>query len=268
MGNLLDRIGFLFYHSPVIKKAFLIAVCLLLLATPVHAQQKGPDNAGILPTSPLYPLEQVFEKLGVFITFTSTAKAERLFLHSEERFAEAEALLAMGEIELAGKTLVAYEEKVAASLEKVEEAEADGQDTASVREKVQKATAKHQEVLQRVYEKVPEEAKPAIERALENSRKGHEKAPTAGVKDGKKEKQEEKKGTGESQQSSETNIRPSQSEGKSRPQGTVPQPQSLQKQLPESAQEVKETVQGVVDEAAKIPMELPQKQRLLEIFGR
>lgn len=161
----------------MVKKLLLVPLlAIFLFAGVAQAQTNDLPEPGMLPDSPFYFLKSWSEGIGTFFTFGDVAKAERFLNLSEKRLAEANALVAKGEPEIAEKAIGRYQEQLNRALAKAEEAKANGLDTDEVLAKVSEATLKHQAVLADVYEQVPEQAKPAIERAMQAGMRGHEEA--------------------------------------------------------------------------------------------
>ncbi len=59
-------------------------------------QERLAKNAGILPTSPLYPVKRVAEAVDMMLTFGSSARTQKLLDQADTRLNEAAALLASG----------------------------------------------------------------------------------------------------------------------------------------------------------------------------
>jgi len=62
-------------------------------------QERRAARAGILPTSPLYPVKRIAEKVDVLLTLGEEARTQKLLEHANVRLDEAAALLAEGEVE-------------------------------------------------------------------------------------------------------------------------------------------------------------------------
>ncbi len=59
-------------------------------------QERLANNAGILPTSPLYPVKRVAEAMDMMLTFGSDARTQKLLDQADSRLNEAAALLTSG----------------------------------------------------------------------------------------------------------------------------------------------------------------------------
>ncbi len=161
----------------------------LLIDSPQEVQEEEPINLvddtlaeeelvdpGLLPNHPLYFLKSFSEGVGTLFTFGQVNRANRQVLLTENRLAEANALIAQGETEMAEKAMERYQEQFAHAFTFAQRAREAGQNTDEVMAKIAENTLKHQAVLSRVYEQVPEEARGAIEQAMESSLRGHQQA--------------------------------------------------------------------------------------------
>lgn len=133
---------------------------LLLMVSPVVAQETELGSPGITPDSSFYFLDRIFDG---FQTAESRA---------DEKAAETLAMAREGKAEHAERSIELYERAV----NKLEEKSQDSEDVA---EDVANRTTTHLIVLAGVLEEVPEEAKVAIERALEVSTRGREESVNA-----------------------------------------------------------------------------------------
>lgn len=172
----------------MIKKIVILTLlAAFMFGGAVQAQSDELPDPGILPGNPFYFLKSISEGIGTFLTFGDIKKAERFAFLAEKRLAEADALAEKGDSNRAEKAAEKYQERLAAALDKAEEAKEKGLDVDAILAKVSEATLKHQEVLARVFEKVPEQARKGIERAMEASAKGYERALEAVSKEKKAE---------------------------------------------------------------------------------
>ena len=148
-----------------------ILVASLLAPGPAFAQEDALANPGLLPDSPFYFLDLLFEGIGSLVGVFSSdeAKADRALRRAEERLAEASAVAEKGKAEKAEKALARYGVLISDAI-------ARGEGRPNITEKVAEATAKHLRVLADVAERVPEEAKASIERALTVSERGRTEA--------------------------------------------------------------------------------------------
>lgn len=162
----------------MLKKSLLVSVFAMFLFVGIaQAQTENVlPNAGMLPDNPFYFLERLSEGVGTFFTFGDKAKAERFFKQSEERLAEAQALVNKDKTEKAEKIIEQYQEKMTNALERAKRAREKNEDVDDVLEHIAEATSRHQETLGDVYEKTPEGAREAIKYALEMSLKGYDTA--------------------------------------------------------------------------------------------
>lgn len=148
---------------------------------------------GILPDHPLYWLKMIRDRVLLWLTRNPAARLERLLLYADKRVGAAEALIKGGKVDLGITTASKAEKYLEQAIEQLEVVEEKVEDVGKIerlREKLGKATLKHTEVLEGVWEKVPNPAKPALERAIEYSQRGHNRVME--VMERKMEKEAEK----------------------------------------------------------------------------
>jgi len=163
------------------KKLALFAFSFVFLFSgfSVLAQTNDLPLQTVLPGNPFYGFKLFVEDIGTFFTFGDKAKSERLINLAETRLAEAKALAERGDSKRVDNAVKDYQDDLDNALKKAESAKTKGYKTDDLLTKISDATARHQAVLERVYEKVPEQAREAIKRAMETSLKGHENAMEA-----------------------------------------------------------------------------------------
>jgi len=160
-------------------------VLMFLMPTSALAQENitndttndtvSEEKAGIAPDSFLYFFDRLFEKLELALALSEEAKVKVRLKHAEERLAEIKLMQKKNKSKVIVKLSDEYKKEIEEVEKEIEEAEKKGKNVTEIKIKAVEATAKHQEVLQWVYQLVPPEAKPAIEHALNVSRRGHEK---------------------------------------------------------------------------------------------
>ncbi|MFH0769820.1 MAG: DUF5667 domain-containing protein [Candidatus Peregrinibacteria bacterium] len=77
-------------------------------------QERRAARAGILPTSTLYPVKRIAEKVDVLLTFDSGARTQKLLDQANGRLDEAAALLQEGEVDAVSVTLADYQDSLVA----------------------------------------------------------------------------------------------------------------------------------------------------------
>lgn len=112
--------------------------------------------AGITPESPLYAVDRLFERAGLFFAFGRTARAERRLALAEERLSEARSLAEAGDLRAEALT-DEYEETFEQA---TVEAELSGNENTVAR--IAEQATRHSAVLDRVAEKVPEKAREQV----------------------------------------------------------------------------------------------------------
>jgi len=124
---------------------------------------------GILPDHPLYWLKMIRDRVRLWSTRDVEAKYERLLLYADKRIGAAKVLIEGGQADLGITTATKaekYLEQAVGQLEKVKKA---GKAYPERVENLQKAIAKHEEVLRTVKEQVPDQAKPTLDQAVEKA---------------------------------------------------------------------------------------------------
>jgi len=167
------------------RLVMLYLVFMFLMPTSALAQENSTNDttndtvseeeAGIAPDSFLYIFDRLFEKLELALALSEEAKVKVRLKHAEERLAEIKLMQKKNKTKVIVKLSDEYQKEIEEVEKEIEEAEKKGKNVTEIKVKAVEATAKHQEVLQWVYQLVPPEAKPAIEHALNVSRRGHEK---------------------------------------------------------------------------------------------
>ncbi|PIR82609.1 hypothetical protein COU20_01445 [Candidatus Kaiserbacteria bacterium CG10_big_fil_rev_8_21_14_0_10_59_10] len=157
------------------------AIAMLMFAGPAFAQLQDLPEPGILPGSPAYFIKGFFERVGTFLTFGNSAKAERHLYLAEKRLAEAKALVERdgeeaGEI-LAAAVIPMFQDQserariatLKSDLATVRTGGVQGDPDFDLLKRIADATTKHLTVLDEVLERVPEQAKESIRAAKERS---------------------------------------------------------------------------------------------------
>lgn len=117
---------------------------------------------GILPDHPLYFLKMIRDKLMEWFTFDKQEKIKLLELYADKRLGAARALIEGGQAELGTETArkaVRYQER---AIKLAEELKEEGEDVGRVANQVEKATAKHEQVLSTIEEKAAEQGQENI----------------------------------------------------------------------------------------------------------
>lgn len=116
----------------------------------------------VLPDSPLWPVKAVRDRIWVWITTDPTRKAELYLLLADKRLGASKTLFEEGKPELGFSTLTKAEKYLESASNKERENRGKGIETTEFLQKLAKASLKHFEVMQEIYELAPEEAKPKI----------------------------------------------------------------------------------------------------------
>ena len=163
------------------RRLVMLCLAVMFLMPTALAQENNTDDtvseeeAGIAPDSFLYLFDRLLEKLELALALSEEAKIKVRLKHAEERLAEIKLMQKKNKTKVIVKLSNEYQKEIEEVEKEIEEAEKKGKNVTEIKIKAIEATAKHQEVLQWVYQFVPPEARPAIEHALNVSRRGHEK---------------------------------------------------------------------------------------------
>ncbi len=131
------------------------------------ADEAAIAPAGITPESPLYAVDRLFERAGLFFAFGRAARAERRLALAEERLSEARSLAENGD-DRADALADEYEETFEQA---TVEAELSGNENTMSR--VAEQATRHSAVLDRVAEKVPEQARARVLEARDRFVENH-----------------------------------------------------------------------------------------------
>lgn len=103
---------------------------------------------GILPDSPLYKVKAVRDRLLLVLTFDETRKVEKELLYADKRIGAAEALAGGGKVDLAVSTATKAEKYLESAVNRVKKLSSSGRDVKSMTMTLEKAVAKHREILE------------------------------------------------------------------------------------------------------------------------
>lgn len=102
---------------------------------------------GVLPDSPLYVLKAIRDRLQLVLTFDEAQKAGKELLYADKRIGAAEALASGGKIDLAVSTATKAEKYLESAVNRVKKLSGSGRDVKSMMMTLEKAAAKHREIL-------------------------------------------------------------------------------------------------------------------------
>jgi hypothetical protein len=162
-----------------VKIVVVLLLCVVLLATavPAFAQDHDLPKPGMTSDHPLYFVKNIVEKARLFFTWDIENKVELLSDLAGRKIAETQILIKKHKPGKVDKTLKKYDEYIEQAEDYVDKGMSKEKDMTKAIEAVEKATAKHTEVLEKVLqEKVPEKAQSAIGHAIEVSKNGNNRA--------------------------------------------------------------------------------------------
>lgn len=170
-----------------------LAVCLGIFVRPLSAQEKlefqvrgeatkSPERVeyqlpwpGILPDHPLYRLKMVRDRIWGFLIRDPMRKSQWCLLMADKRIWASEMLADKGKFELAVSTATKAEKYLERAVNQAYQAEKMGRGEKASFEKIQRASLKHEEILQGILAKAPEELRPAIEGTLDYAKNANQK---------------------------------------------------------------------------------------------
>ena len=125
---------------------------------------------GILPDHPLYIVKMVRDRLVEWLTFDKLKKVELFEMYADKRMGAARVLIEGGQAELGVETArkaVMYQER---AVKKARELKKEGRDIGDVANQIEKATAKHEQVLSTVDEKAAKQGEEGLSKVKEKVR--------------------------------------------------------------------------------------------------
>jgi hypothetical protein len=130
---------------------------------------------GILPDHPLYWLKMLRDKVALFLTKKPLARLERLLLYADKRIGAAGALIEGNKVELGLTTADKAEKYLEQAVGEFEGLAKAGEAQPELRDRLEKALLKHQEVLVNLLDKVPDQSRAILDQALEKSEQNYQK---------------------------------------------------------------------------------------------
>lgn len=103
---------------------------------------------GMLPDSPLYKVKAARDRVMLWLTVNEEKKAKRELLYADKRIGAAAALLDGGKPDLAITTATKAEKYLESAVNRVKTLSSQGKDVKSVEMVLEKAIAKHREILE------------------------------------------------------------------------------------------------------------------------
>jgi hypothetical protein len=151
----------------------------VVVATGAGETTAGPVDyylpyPGILPDHPLYWLKMVRDRVRLWLTREPLARAERLLLYADKRLGAGWALIDGEKTDL-GVTTLTKAEKYLERAMLTARSLGEGAEETRFKEKLDKATAKHKEVLRDLMNKVGDEHKGVIKQMLKIGNENEEK---------------------------------------------------------------------------------------------
>lgn len=134
--------------------------------TPKPEVQYYLPYPGILPDHPLYPLKMVRDRIWLWLTTDVLRKTEVLLLFSDKRLGAARALVEGNKVDLGITTLEKAEKYLERAVIQFQGAKKKGKDVSKISEKLQIASQKHYEVIEKISESLTGEAKTVAESLL------------------------------------------------------------------------------------------------------
>ena len=126
---------------------------------------------GILPDNIFYPIKMLRDRLVLMLTTDSVKKAEIMLLYADKRLGGSQALVEGGKADLGVTTATKAEKYLEQSLLEIEKAQREGKEIKSLKEKLNNASFKHEEVLTSLLPKVSEGNRATLEEAIKQSQR-------------------------------------------------------------------------------------------------
>lgn len=159
---------------------FTILFSFSLGIRPCFAQSEELPEAGLLPTSPLYFLKTVGEKVQILLAFDPVGRAEVYLEMADVRLAEAKALLEADKKEMVAKSLLAYQDKLQQAWESLELAQQQEQAVGEARTHFEGVLDQREELLEELRLTAGSQLEGVFKMVLEKNRELLRKA-VAGV---------------------------------------------------------------------------------------
>lgn len=122
---------------------------------------------GILPDHPLYWLKMVRDRISLWLTRTPTQRVDKLLLFADKRIGAARALWEGNQIDLAVTTATKAEKYMEQVVGELERFSGEIENEAMLVEQVERATAKHEELLTIMLQRADDASAKIIREALE-----------------------------------------------------------------------------------------------------
>jgi len=130
---------------------------------------------GILPDHPLYRLKMVRDKIWGFLIRDPLKKSQWSLLMADKRIWASEMLVDKEKFDLAVSTATKAEKYLEQAVNQAYQAEKMGKGEKAFFEKIQRASLKHEEILQGILTKAKEELRPVIEGTLDYPKNANQK---------------------------------------------------------------------------------------------
>lgn len=122
---------------------------------------------GVLPDSPWYNFKALRDRFVLWVMFDNLKKADQELLYANKRIGAAKYLVEGGKTSLGVSTATKAEKYLESAFSRLEKLSKDGKDVKSQLLEIEKATAKHQEILEEILVKVSGVEKSVAEDMLE-----------------------------------------------------------------------------------------------------
>lgn len=136
------------------------------LLTPAPKVEYYLVYPGILPDHPLYKIKAVRDRIWLWLTTDLVKKSELLLLYADKRIGASKVLIEGNKIDLGISTVWKAEKYLEQAAEKAKEPKDNSLAKEQLKNRLEKASLKHEEILIELKEKVNPEAKSKIEEVL------------------------------------------------------------------------------------------------------
>lgn len=138
-----------------------------------------PNPGTVLPDSAVWPIKVIRDRLWVLVTTDENRKAELLLLFADKRLGSAKILFERNAPDLGIATLEKAQMYLWQAYEQERVIRVNGGDTTDFLDRLLRASLKHYELMERIYESAPDETRPAIIRMEKVSQKVYEDSRNA-----------------------------------------------------------------------------------------
>lgn len=147
----------------------LVITSFLLIAFSKLADAQGQyvdASVGIRPDSPFFILERLREKIDLLLTFDKKVKVEKSFATTEQRLAEAEAMLTFKNEQESDNSVKRFESQLLRTRDYLQKVEAGGVDVRELKKYQAEKTIRFLQMLKNIEERISEKNRKNVSKAI------------------------------------------------------------------------------------------------------